>query len=273
MADKLIKARELDSVCVVDAEGRRANYDHVRMRGLPHVRQIPERKEPLAVVASGPSVNDYLDELKQWSGELWAINGGYDYCLDHGITPDGFFSLDPLPQLSEYLTRPQNETIFYIPSPADPAVFDALSGHYVQLYHPAGSDMEFPQGEWLIGGGTTALTRVPYFALLQGFRDITLYGCDSSFNGSRYCYQWGRYSTDIANPSVMVEINKEGPFETEVGLMKQVSQMGVLMTRFNGKLKVRCGGLMEAFLRAPIMDDSIIEVEDDAAKLDPDEGN
>jgi hypothetical protein len=33
--------------------------------------------------------------------------------------------------------------------------------------------------------------------------------------------------------------------------MKQVVQLGVISGKFNGAIKLRCGGLMEAFLKAP----------------------
>ena len=123
--------------------------------------------------------------------------------------------------------------------------------------------MDYPRGEWIVGGGTTAMTRAPYFGLLQGWRDITLFGADSSFDGREYCYKWGTYSCDIAATKVWVDVNGGNgqAFETELGLLKQVSQLGVLHTKFNGMLKFRCGGLMAAFMRAPTMDDSQIEVE------------
>lgn len=257
---KLLKARELTSVCVVDVEGRKSNLASVLARGLPVVDRLPERDGPLAIVASGPSVREHLDELKTWPGEVWAINGAYDYLLDQGIVPQGFFALDPLAGLVDYVQRPNKATTFFLASTCDASVFDALKDHDVKLFHPAADDMQYPDG-WVIGGGTTALTRVPYLGILRGFREIVLFGADSSYDGRPYCYEWGRYPLDINVPTMWVEINDEGPFETEIGLLKQVSQMGVLHDKFKGKLKFRCGGLMAAFLRAPIMDDSIIDVE------------
>jgi hypothetical protein len=263
-----IKAIELESVCVVDQGGRKSNLEKVMALGLPICTQHPERGEPLAIVASGPSVRDYLEELRTWPGELWAINGAYDYLLDNEIVPRGFFAIDPLPGLADYVRRAKSETTFYMASTTDPAVFEALKGQDVQLFHPVCEDLEYPDG-WSIGGGTTALTRAPYLGLLQGFRDITLYGCDSSYHGGEYCYQWGRYACDIDQPKVWVDLYDGGPvFETEVGLVKQVSQMGVIIQKFNGMLKIRCGGLMDAFLKAPIMSDECIEVEKPDARAD-----
>ena len=101
-----IQCKMLDSVCVVDAEGRRSNLASVQARDFPLVKQLPERSGQLAIVASGPSLRDYHHELVEWPGEVWAINGAYDYLLDNNITPQGFFAIDPLPGLAEYLELP-----------------------------------------------------------------------------------------------------------------------------------------------------------------------
>jgi len=91
---------------------------------------------------------------------------------------------------------------------------------------------------------------------------MTLFGVDSSYDGQEYCYQWGRYSTDIAQPKIWVDLYDGGPrFETEIGLLKQVSQIGAFLHIFNGMLKVRCGGLLADFLEQAPRDDIPIEVE------------
>ncbi len=258
-----IKAKLLDSVCVVSEDGRKANLESVLKRQVPQVRQLPAREGQLAIVASGPSLRDYQHELVDWPGEVWAINGAYNFLLDQNIIPDGFFAIDPLPGLSEYVQKAHSKTTFYIASTGDPSVFDALEGHKVQVFHAAG--MDYPQGQWQIGGGTTAATRVGYLGLLQGWREMVMYGVDSSYQGREYCYEWGTYSTDIAGEKVWVKVTREGPaFETEVGLMKQCTQLAVLHAKFNGMLKFRCNGLLAAFMRSPMMDDSQIEVEDAA---------
>ena len=263
-----IKLREFGSTCVVNKVGRDKNLASCQSRGLPCVQQLPERKDPLAIVCSGPSVRFYLDELRGWPGEIWAINGAYRYLLEHGIVPHGFFGMDPLPGLAPYVDQAHIRTTFYICSICDPAVFDNLTQFQVQTWNPDGDGMVYPPDQWTIGGGTTAVTRAPYLAILQGFRDITLFGVDSSFEkGEPYCYRHGTYECDIDNVRLWVAANNEGPFETELGLMKQVSQLNILRQKFDGKLKFRCGGLLAAFLRAPVVANDLFEVvkEKDAA--------
>jgi len=184
--------------------------------------------------------------------------------LEQGIVPHGFFGMDPLPGLAPYVAKTDPRTLFYICSICDPSVFDNLSGRNVLLWHPDGEGVEYPKDQWVIGGGTTAVTRAPYLALLQGFRDITLFGVESSFRrGEPYCYRYGTYECDIANERMLVEANGEGPFETEICLMKQVAQLHVLHQRFAGRLKFKCDGLLAAFMRAPVADSGLFEVVDD----------
>lgn len=260
-----ITARYFDNICVVDTSGRVKNLELVRKRGLELCGQLPERDGSLAIVGSGPSVREHLEEIRA-SAEVWAINGAYDYLQTEGIVADGFFAIDPLPGLVEYVRHPNYKTTYYIASCCDPGVFDALEGFTVKLWHPGAHDTEFPKGEWVVVGGTTAITRAPFFALMRGWRDITLYGVDSSYaeDGSEYCYKWGTYKHDIAQPKMPVLVNGGGPsFLTEVGLLKQATVLNVMNDKFRGMLKFRCGGLMEAFLSAPVRDDLDIEIEED----------
>lgn len=243
----------LESTCVVASEGCEANLKSSLARGLSRVTPL---RDPLAIVGSGPSLSEHLDELRSWPGTLWAVNGAYDYLLDQGIVPQGFVGVDPLPGLAEYVRKAHDHSTFYMSGLCDPAVFDALKTKNVVLWFPEQTGIKFPAGLWMTGGGTTALTRAPFLAHMLGFRDLTMFGADSSFkDDDRYCYKHGTYGEDSKAPINKVMINGEGPFLTEIGLLKQVSQFGVLIQIFDGRLKFKCGGLLDAFLRAPMTND------------------
>jgi hypothetical protein len=248
-----------------------ANLKENLSRGLPFCSQLPEREGALAIVASAPSVSKHIEKFYDWPGEVWAINGAYDYLLTQGVLPDGFFAIDPLPGLVEYVQNPQPETTFYIASTCDPSVLDALAGYNVRLFHGADENSDkFPKDQKVIFGGTTAVTRAPFLALLLGWRDITMFGIDSSYSEtSPYCYRWKTYQEDINEPILKVMINGEGPFYTEIGLLKQVSALNIMLKMFNRKqemLKFEADGLLDAFLRSPDLDESQFEVvKDDAA--------
>ena len=254
-----MKVRHLDSVCVVGQDDRARNMATSLGRGYPVCTPMEAHDRPLAVVGSGPSVRDYLEEIRAVK-EVWAINGAYDYMVDVGIVPTGFFALDPLPGLVDYVRNPRHETTYYLASTVDSSVLDALDGFRIRLWHTNAEDMTYPSGAWSMRGGTTAITRAPYLGYCLGHRDITLYGADSSFEGNRYCYDDGTYECDSQAPRMKFTCNGEGPFDTELCLLKQVSQLGVIVDLFKGMLKIKCGGLMDAYMRAPVRDDSDIEL-------------
>jgi hypothetical protein len=243
-----------DSICVVDQDGRAHNLETNVARGYPTCIPRPARDGRLAIVGSGPSLRDFLPELRDYT-EVWAINGAYNFLVESGITPQGFFAVDPLPGLADYLDNPQPETTFYIAATCDPSVFEKVAHCKIGMWFPEQEFNRAPEGQPIIRGGTTALTRAPYLADRLGWRDITIFGADSSFDGRRYVYPDGTYQTDSLAEVNYVRAVPDGPvFVTEQGLMKQVAQLGVLATVFQGRLKFKCGGLLEAFLSAPMKD-------------------
>lgn len=266
-----IRCRLHESTCVVDLDGRVENLQINLQRGLPVCTRLPERAGKLALCGAGPSLRHHVSELREWPGEVWAVNGAYSFLRDHGIVPHGFVAIDPLPGMAQYVENTDPATTFYIASICDPSVFDNLCDRNVIMFHPDGEDMQhrYPPDSWIVGGGTTVLTRAPYLGLLLGWRDFTVFGADSSYEGlQRYAYETGRFGCDNTQPYIMIEVNGEGPFDTEIGLMKQVSQLAVIGRHFGDMMKFSVGGLMDAFLRAPIRDDSDIELVSDDARAD-----
>ena len=258
-----MKARLLDSVCVVSNDGCTANLETALARDLPRCEPTPAHGRALAVIGGGPSVRWHIEELRAWSGDLWAVNGVYEYLLDEGVVPTGFIGVDPLPGLAEYVKRAHPDTTFLMSGLCDPSVFDRLKGHQVSLWFPEQSGMKFPGGLWIVNGGTTGLTRTPFLARMLGYRDITIFGADSSFDeDSRYCYKYGSFAEDSKAKVIFAEIEGEGIFPTEIALAKQVAQFWAIKQSLGDELKFKCGGLLAAFLRSPTMDDSLIELED-----------
>lgn len=255
----------LDSRCVVNDEGCALNLKSALARGLPSCSPQPERAGRLAVVGAGPSVRDFLHELSEYD-EVWAVNGAYAYLLEQGIFPQGFVALDPLPGLAEYVKCANPDTVHYISLMCDPSVFDALDGYKVMTWIPAqdASNVVFPQGSYLIPGGTTALTRTPAVAKMMGWRDVTIFGADCSFsNESRYVYPQGTFKEDSTDKVIPVMCNDEGPFYSEEALLKQCSQFGVLSQTKAIKLSFRCGGLLDAYLRSPMMETDLHDAYND----------
>ena len=247
--------REQESVCVVDLAGRVANLEQNLARGLSWIEKAPARPGRLAIVGSGPSVRSRLDVIKAHD-EIWAVNGAYDFLLSEGIVPQGFWGIDPLPGLAEYVGNARAETTFYIAASCDPSVFESLAGHKVCLWFPNCEDMIYPAGAPIVNGGVTVITRTPFAAAFMGWRDITMFGADSSFDEEaerRYCYQDGTFAEDSKADLQFVQVGEE-TFITEGSLLKQVANLGVMAEQFAGRLKFDCDGLLKAYLASPMHD-------------------
>lgn len=246
-----------ESLCVVDDAGLETNVNSALARNLRICEVVPEHDGKLAIVGSGPSLRGYLDELRGWPGEIWAINGAYDYLLENGIIPHGFVGLDPLPGLAEYVKNGRPETTWYLASNCDPSVFDAVDPSKVMMWHSARQSIKVPFGQMIVGGGTSAILRAPFLAHMLGYRDMTVFGADSSFDQTRYVYGNKRYKEDSEAKVNWVQVGDQA-FPSEICLIKQVSQFGVIAERYKGILKFKCGGLLDAFLKSPMHDDSDI---------------
>ena len=237
--------------CVLNDEGCRNNVNSALKRGLRVCGWAPKRTGRVAIVGSGPSVLDYLDELRSWPGEIWAVNGAYRFLLDKGIHVHTFIGLDPVEGLKEYVTPRDPMTAFLLSSVCHPTVFDELKDADVWIWHSKQGDFEYPPGSDVVGGGTTCLTRAPFLAHMLGWRDIVLFGADSSFTQKNYCYELGTFKEDSNLERFKVQIGDQ-VFETDSNMIKQVPVFGVMQTIFNGLLTFRCNGLLKAFLESPM---------------------
>ena len=146
------------------------------------------RAGKVAIVASGPSATEFVDLLKGWDGEIWGINGAFVWMRRRGIEPTAFLGLDPEPFLADYLIETPDEATYLLATQVHPEVFDHLRGKTVRLWFPADSQVTYPAGAVPVYGGTTCLGRAPNLAYLLGYREVHIFGCDSSFTDRSHVY-------------------------------------------------------------------------------------
>jgi len=167
--------------CVAKADERQANIDYAAKLNIPRVVQRKRRPGKVAIVASGPSVTDYVDLLKDWDGEIWCINRALEWARHRGIKPTAFIGVDPEWFLVECIPNPTNDITYYIASQVHRGVWDHLAGKNVRLWFMADGQVRQPFGAVPIHGGSTALSRAPNLAWLLGWREVHIFGGDSSF--------------------------------------------------------------------------------------------
>lgn len=195
------------------------------------LRQLPSVKRdgaapPLAVVGGGPSLVNQVGNLRGWDGEIWAINGAFNWCRDRGIETT-FYSIDASQIIAQ---NAHGATKAILANVCHPDVFDAV-GNRAEVF-TIGS---FPNGS------TTAST-APMIAALRGHPSVTFFGCESSFWNREHAY------AEYQNPSRLLV--KCGPDEylTTPQLIMQAEYLCEVAHGVPGFVKVRGGGFLAALI-------------------------
>lgn len=174
--------------CVETDETLFSNMDAAIARGLPQVTK-PESPKPgvIAIVASGPSVREQLEtirQMKQSGTPIMAVKDAHDWLIENGVIPDYALAVDPQAHRWNCFTRARSDVKYMIASQCHAAMFDYLAGLDVTLWHlqmKQGQDR--PKNSLLIGGGTTSGLRAISLSYVLGWRNFALFGFDSSLKG------------------------------------------------------------------------------------------
>lgn len=161
----------------------KSNISAARALKLPEIHNHADWRQdmPIAIVGGGPSLTEKLADLRRFKS-IMAAGSAHDFLIEKGIVPRWTVICDGDAVMANYLRRPQDRCIYLVASQCDPAVFKALNGRHVVLWH-AGDDVGDPEifGEQcvLLGGGCTVGTRAIIIARLLGFNNIHLFGMDT----------------------------------------------------------------------------------------------
>ncbi len=230
--------------CVSDKETRQRHIDLACLRGLPECQVGNPRKGKLAVVASGPSVADYVDELRSWDGEIWGINGAFHWMRARREIPaTAFIGADPEAILVDYLVNPPQEAVYYLASQVHPEAFDHLRDRNVQLWHMSDKEVKWPIGTVTVHGGSSCLTRAPWLACMLGWEDVHIFGGDSSFTHKTHVY-----GGELPSNFCFVEVDRQ-LYKTHKVMMVQATDCVDMVQSFPGKITIHGDGLMPALLQ------------------------
>lgn len=156
----------------------------------------PPHKGRLVIAGGGPSLAENLDKIKfrkRRGHTVWALNGAHDFLIENRVIPDAMVMCDSRPDDACFVERPRAGVKYLMAANCDPAVFDALAGHDVEMWfqdidgaHPIHDRLkaEYPDRPfYAIPGGNTVGLRALALGFWQGYRDFTLFGYDSSYRG------------------------------------------------------------------------------------------
>ena len=172
-------------------------------RDLPWL-QLSEPHDGVAViVGGGPSMKALLPMIaghKAAGQAIFAVNGTIPTLAGANVVPDYFVLFDARAH-NQGFVHPNKSTRYLIASQCNSGVFDSLKGHDVTLWHPAYPGIQDYIGDRLcalIGGGTTVGLQAMSIAFCMGYRNIHLYGFDSSYSkdGEGHAYAQDANATE-----------------------------------------------------------------------------
>jgi uncharacterized Rossmann fold enzyme len=160
------------------------NIRHSLSLGLEELAIAPCAHDgTFVIVGSSPSVVDHLEMIrsdKAAGRSICAINGGHDFLMERGITPDLFLTTDPRP-MPQNFKHINDTTVYLMASRCSPESFETLKDKHVILWHAWAEGLENDEykGRMAIGGGSTSGLRAINVGYILGYRKFHLYGMDS----------------------------------------------------------------------------------------------
>jgi uncharacterized Rossmann fold enzyme len=178
-------------------------YDNIRyslelpLEILCDQYMIP-KDDDLLIIGGAPSLKDNLGEiaLRQKGGaKIWALNNTFHYLCEHGIEPDVHLMLDSRPGNIDFVPEKTDALMLYA-TQCHPLVFKkAVKAGKVVLWCPSVFKIleilnDKKKIAAVIQGGSTVGLKAIALSYLFGFKNIHLYGYDSSYRqGENHAYK------------------------------------------------------------------------------------
>lgn len=199
--------------CNTSGDITRENVESSLKRGLPAITWQAPTGVPALLVGGGPSLLQSLPTIKlgQTHGPIFALNGSARFLNEHGIIPSYQVILDAREKNVDLLGE---AVIYLVASQCHPKVFDALEGKRVRVFHLGICEGLVPP-EQIIGGCHTVGLTAMNIAHVLGYRELHLFGYDSSYSDGLHAYPQELSEKESALIEVMVE-DSEGVFRTFV---------------------------------------------------------
>lgn len=190
----VIEGIELSGQVNVAPEIIAAQVRHAIRQGHPQLRKQPPCADLVALLGSGPSLNQTLDELLDVlhrGAKLVTCNGAYHWALERHLQPKTQVVLDARASTARFLEPAVPGCNYLIASQCHPDVWDVVKDRErVYIFHATTrgeNDLSaildrFYDGRWeSVPGGVTVVTRALMALRLMGYLRYEIFGLDSCF--------------------------------------------------------------------------------------------
>jgi hypothetical protein len=209
----------------VSEDGRRANAMVIETLGLPKHKGAGR----LAIIGGGPSIRAHVDELRAWDGEVWAVNGAINWCIDNGI-PAWFYTADasPMSNWTYDLSRVKRAVLAPDCSP-----------EMVEYLQSVGAEITLTAP---LQSGPTSANAADFLSIDAGYSHVTYFGCEGSFEGQTHAF------ASFPIPDWMV-IELAGEFyPTKAEFISQSIMLSNTIKTFPTVFAEKSGGLLAAMI-------------------------
>ena len=229
----------LSGIPPVSHDDMMSHVERARELALPNIAGSPDTYPPdngrkLAVVGGGPSINEHVDKLKEWPGDIWTINGTYHWARARGIRST-FIAADPHSIVADWAKHVTDAIVI---TRCHPKVFEVLKANNATI-----KTFEIDGVSRTITGTSTATAAV-HLAWLSGYRNLTFFGCES-------CYLPGAshaFMHEKRDAEVIVQVGDEQFFTAPDYLCQAIELSGIIRAM---KVKEESGGLLRALIANP----------------------
>lgn len=230
-------------------------------RDVHWLKQGEPKNRPLAIVAGGPSLNDYWQELVALDADVMALNGAYQFMLDRWKAPEYFMLLDARPQNVDFVRRTDEDTVHLIAAQCHPDIFDALLGDKVVLYlttldYAREDTAHIDKPKTLIAGSVgTVGFKALCMAYALGYRELHLFGYDSSYAQTHHAFP--QPLNDNVN-TIDVHLSDGRQFITTPSFAHQAAEFpwfaSGMVRHYGMQIDLHCKGLLPALVEIANME-------------------
>lgn len=205
--------KELEIVCNVD-EGELARHIKASLkRKYPWIQLTAPHSQTALIIGGGPSLKYDIADIRerQKRGALvFATNGTFNWLVDKGIIPDCHVMLDARKENKQFVPK-TGINICYYASQCHEEIFKIAENQRIIMWHPLIEGIldiiGDNTGDALVGGGYSVGIKSITLAYTLGFRNIHLYGLDSSYeNGEHHAY---KQSLNDSERTIEVQVGNE----------------------------------------------------------------
>lgn len=175
------------------------NINHSIRLGHPQVRPQNCQQDNVLLVGGGPSLESTKQELIDLyfqGSKIFALNGGYQWCIDNNLRPSAVIMVDARPNNAYFLKTAIPQCRYLIASQCHASTWAMVGGRdNVWIWHALDGEEsifkglldEYYFGHWTgIPGGTTVAMRSLVLLRMLGFNRIDMFGVDSCCLGDKH---------------------------------------------------------------------------------------